>query len=64
MTCSLLLVPADVGVMLDQRRRRWANIIPTPAEYFVFVAISLPGNDNAYAKMLYCWANMAPTLGW
>ena len=33
---------ANVGTMLAQRRRRWANIVPTSAERLVFVGCNQP----------------------
>ena len=39
---------AYVGTMLDQRRRRWANIVPTLGERFVFAGILI---ETAYHFM-------------
>ena len=68
---------AYVGTMLDQRRRRCANIVPTLGERFVFAGILI---ETAYHSMsqhivkkirniepmlVQCWADVAdgrPTL--
>ena len=33
--------PPSVGTMVAQRRRRWANIVPTPGERLVFSGYDL-----------------------
>ena len=47
-TCPDRTIPANprrspnVGTMLGQRRRRWANIVPTLGEHLVFAGIDKP----------------------
>ena len=45
----------DVGIMLGQRRRRWANIVTTLGERFVFV-----GPYSKHETFTLCWYNVGP----
>ena len=50
---------SDVGSMMYQRRRRWANIEPTLGQYLVFAVQQRRGMDPI---LVQCWARVVPTL--